>query len=323
MTTPSDDADADFTVTPADITAADSADKTALNSADEISELMKDYGISQQPQGFTGGSGAGAGSEEDGSPQLQRFTGGSGAGAGSKGSGSRQPRFTGTLVAGARRAGRSSAVRGRTIKVGAGAVAAAAVVVAGGYAAVGAVLASPHAPISRVSAVGVTATVPSSTATYNPVTLSPVPHVSSARPKTRKVAPQSHRHRKTGGQHAAAPPVAQAPPAPAPPPAPPPSGPFKISGSVSCISGNGVEGVWVAAGSGAGWSPWQGQGNGATATFWYTLPKKESYSLHVGCGGSPSSWKVATYSVTVSTAVNNFACDDVPGQANYGTCRTT
>ena len=190
MTTPSDDADADFTVTPADITAADSADKTALNSADEISELMKDYGISQQPQGFTGGSGAGAGSEEDGSPQLQRFTGGSGAGAGSKGSGSRQPRFTGTLVAGARRAGRSSAVRGRTIKVGAGAVAAAAVVVAGGYAAVGAVLASPHAPISRVSAVGVTATVPSSTATYNPVTLSPVPHVSSARPKTRKVAPQ-------------------------------------------------------------------------------------------------------------------------------------
>ena len=147
MTTPSDDADPDFTVTPADITAADSADKTALNSADEISELMKDYGISEQPQGFvggsgagagseedgspqlqgfTGGSGAGAGSKEDGSPQLQGFTGGSGAGAGSKGSGSRQPRFTGTLVAGARRAGRSSAVRGRTIKVGAGAVAAAA-----------------------------------------------------------------------------------------------------------------------------------------------------------------------------------------------------
>jgi hypothetical protein len=32
---------------------------------------------------------------------------------------------------------------------------------------------------------------------------------------------------------------------------------------------------------------------------------------------------VATYSVTVSAAVNNSACDDVPGQARYGTCRAT
>jgi hypothetical protein len=58
-------------------------------------------------------------------------------------------------------------------------------------------------------------------------------------------------------------------------------------------------------------------------TFRYRLPRKESYSLHVGCGGSPSSWQVATYSVTVTTAVNNFACFDVPGQPNYGTCRIT
>lgn len=92
---------------------------------------------------------------------------------------------------------------------------------------------------------------------------------------------------------------------------------------MSCISGNAVEGVYVVAGKGAGFSPWQGQGNGATATFWYTLPTKESYSLHVGCGGSTSSWQVATVSVTVSAAVNNFACDDVPGQASYGTCHTT
>lgn len=92
---------------------------------------------------------------------------------------------------------------------------------------------------------------------------------------------------------------------------------------MSCISGNAVEGVYVVAGKGAGFSPWQGQGNGATATFWYTLPKQESYSLHVGCGGSTSSWQVATVSVTVSAAVNNFACDDVPGQASYGTCHTT
>lgn len=101
----------------------------------------------------------------------------------------------------------------------------------------------------------------------------------------------------------------------------PKSTPLKISGSVSCISGNAVVGVYVAASKGSGFSPWQGQGNGATATFHYTLPLKESYSLHVGCGGSPSKWQVADYGVTVSTAVNNFECDDVPGQSNYGTCR--
>ena len=108
-----------------------------------------------------------------------------------------------------------------------------------------------------------------------------------------------------------------------PPPASPSSGPFRISGSVSCASGNAVEGIWVAAGKGAGFSGWHGWGNGATATFRYRLPRKESYSLHVGCGGSSSSWQVAAYSVTVTTAVNNFACFDAPGQPNYGTCRTT
>jgi serine/threonine protein kinase len=100
----------------------------------------------------------------------------------------------------------------------------------------------------------------------------------------------------------------------------PKSTPMKISGSVSCISGNAVVGVYVDASKGSGFSPWQGQGSGATATFQYTLPLKESYSLHVGCGGSPSKWEVADYSVTVSTAVNNFSCDDVPGQSDYGTC---
>jgi hypothetical protein len=106
-------------------------------------------------------------------------------------------------------------------------------------------------------------------------------------------------------------------------PASPSSGPFHISGSVSCTSGNAVVGVWVVARKGAGFSPWKGYGNKSAAAFWYTLPQKESYSLHVGCGGTSSSWQVATHSVTVTTAVNIFTCDDVPGQANYRTCHTT
>jgi hypothetical protein len=95
---------------------------------------------------------------------------------------------------------------------------------------------------------------------------------------------------------------------------------FKISGEVSCVSGNSVEGVWVQASDGAGWAPWQGLGNGSTSTWWYTLPKDESYSLHVGCGGTTSNWAVATYTPTVTGSSNSFNCYDVAGQADYGTC---
>src|SRR5712691_3066536 len=157
---------------------------------------------------------------------------------------------------------------------------------------------------------------------------------SSARPDTpirRKAPPAARPGRRTAapvpGPRVDVPPDRPSPsssPSSAPsPPASPSFGPFNISGSVSCASGNAVVGVWVAARKGAGFSGWHGRGNGATATFRYRLPRKETYSLHVGCGGSTSSWQVATYSVTVTTAVNNFTCDDVPGQPNYGTCRTT
>jgi hypothetical protein len=74
---------------------------------------------------------------------------------------------------------------------------------------------------------------------------------------------------------------------------------------------------------GEGYAPWWPEENPAIATFRYRLPQKERYSLHVGCGGTKPSWKVATDSATVTTAVNHFVCDDVPGRASYGTCRTT
>jgi hypothetical protein len=95
---------------------------------------------------------------------------------------------------------------------------------------------------------------------------------------------------------------------------------FKVTGQVSCESGNSVEGVWVQAGDGPGYASWKGLGNGSTSDWWFTLPKDEPYSLHVGCGGSTSSWAVATYSPTVTGAQNSFNCYDVSGEANYGTC---
>jgi hypothetical protein len=95
---------------------------------------------------------------------------------------------------------------------------------------------------------------------------------------------------------------------------------LKVTGQVSCLSGNPVEGVWVQADDGAGFASWKGLGDGATADWWFTLPENEPYSLHVGCGGSPSSWEVALDSPTVTGAHNSFSCYDIEDEAQYGSC---
>lgn len=102
---------------------------------------------------------------------------------------------------------------------------------------------------------------------------------------------------------------------------PAPSGPVKVSGQVSCSSGKAVKGVWVEAAKGRGWSPWKGVGDGSNADYWYTLPTSEQYSLHIGCGGTPSSWAVAVKTPSVGGTHNSFNCFDVPGEPGYGTCR--
>lgn len=96
---------------------------------------------------------------------------------------------------------------------------------------------------------------------------------------------------------------------------------LKVSGQISCVSGNSVEGVWVQAARGSGFAPWQGLGNGSTSDWWYTLPVSEPYALHVGCGGTTATWKVATFSPTVGGAHNSFNCFDVAGASGFGTCR--
>jgi hypothetical protein len=107
---------------------------------------------------------------------------------------------------------------------------------------------------------------------------------------------------------------------PAPTTAPASSGSFAVSGTVSCVSGDSVEGVWVQADDGAGWAPWVGLGNGSTSTWSFTLPEQESYSLHIGCGGTTASWAVADYSPAITAATSAFNCVDVSTEANYGAC---
>ncbi len=70
---------------------------------------------------------------------------------------------------------------------------------------------------------------------------------------------------------------------------------------------------------GSGWSPWQGLGNGA-ASYWYTLPVSEPYSLHVGCGGTTSSGPSPTRTPKVSGTDNSFICQDISDR-ELGTCQ--
>jgi hypothetical protein len=92
-----------------------------------------------------------------------------------------------------------------------------------------------------------------------------------------------------------------------------------IAGQLSCSSGRSVEGVWVQAGSGSGFAPWSGIGDGASASYSYRLPTTETYALHVGCGGTPQSWAVSADTPVVSGS-HSFDCFDISSAADYGTC---
>jgi hypothetical protein len=98
----------------------------------------------------------------------------------------------------------------------------------------------------------------------------------------------------------------------------------QVGGDVTCLSGASIEGVWVQATGHSGFAPWQGvsvsgQAFGSTSKWWWPLPKGESYSLHVGCGGTQATWGVALYTPVV-TGSDTFICIDVSSDAGYGTC---
>ena len=116
--------------------------------------------------------------------------------------------------------------------------------------------------------------------------------------------------------------VPPASPAPSPAtPAPTPSpGPTEVTGQLSCSSGKPVVGVWVQAVTASGWASWQSVDNATETDYEFSLPQPQSYSLHVGCGGTGASWGIAVYSPFVLGTHNSFNCDDIPGSTGYKTC---
>jgi hypothetical protein len=103
----------------------------------------------------------------------------------------------------------------------------------------------------------------------------------------------------------------------------PPPATITVSGHVTCLSGKAVEGVWVVgAQGGSGWAPWTSSAARPSYASFHKDIANGAWEVHVGCGGSPASWQVATYSSQVTGAVHDFTCQDTPGQPRYGQCWT-
>ena len=75
-----------------------------------------------------------------------------------------------------------------------------------------------------------------------------------------------------------------------------------VSGDVVCNNGDGpVEGVWIQAQGGSGWA----SGTSVFSKSGVTVP----WTVHVGCGGSPSNWEYTVYGVkSISSTFANWGC---------------
>ncbi len=85
------------------------------------------------------------------------------------------------------------------------------------------------------------------------------------------------------------------------------------AGYATCMNQAAVVGVWVnVSGGSSGWA-WR-SGSGFQQRWSYNTQSR-SYSLTVGCGGSPASWQASTSTPYYSTNWSNVSC--FPGYS-YG-----
>lgn len=74
-----------------------------------------------------------------------------------------------------------------------------------------------------------------------------------------------------------------------------------VSGDVVCNQVGPVEGVWIQAAGGSGWA----SGTSVFSKSGVTPP----WTVHVGCGGSPSNWEYAVYGVkSINSTFANWGC---------------
>lgn len=84
-------------------------------------------------------------------------------------------------------------------------------------------------------------------------------------------------------------------------PADPAAAAVTVSGDVVCNQGGPVVGVWIQAAGGSGWA----SGTSVFSRSGVTTP----WTVHVGCGGTPSNWKYKVYGVKrISSTFANWGC---------------
>lgn len=96
-----------------------------------------------------------------------------------------------------------------------------------------------------------------------------------------------------------------------------------VTGTVYCDDNANVEGVWVVAPSGvSGWAAMDHSGGTVQRVGWsYGNTNGGSYSLHVGCGGTPSNWAVPAVSGTLTGSGHALTCYSDAGTPLYGKCQ--
>ncbi len=83
-------------------------------------------------------------------------------------------------------------------------------------------------------------------------------------------------------------------------------------------NGTTVEGVWVAVSGGtSGWATLNSDGVGGTWVGYPAIEQGYSYSLHIGCGGSPSNWAY-TPDTPVVSGYTDWVCS--PSYVTVGGC---
>ena len=78
------------------------------------------------------------------------------------------------------------------------------------------------------------------------------------------------------------------------------------SGRAMCVDQSPVVGVWVnVSGGNSGWAARSGSG---FEQGWSYNTQGKAYSLTVGCGGTPASWRTSTSTPYYSTGWSNVTC---------------
>ena len=82
-----------------------------------------------------------------------------------------------------------------------------------------------------------------------------------------------------------------------------------VSGEVTCVDELPVEGVWIQASGGSGWASWTPTSGASYNARFSRGGVSGSWTVHVGCGGSPSHWKYSPDGNTTTTqSVASWTC---------------